>query len=347
MCAPDNTTFPTKLRSKKKNWAQGMQLKKVYRPELFPSLSFQVSTTQENSMIAMAEETRDRSSAKSRLPGKARHESRLKSTKRNRQPLSQATGIHTPLTEIRQKIRALEKLLAYDAEKSRSAQDSNGRSTARSMPSHIRQEKERALAGYKHDLQLALEKRIKTQEHSKMISKYHHVRFFERKKAERRLKQAKTAFEIGEASEAALLNAQTDLNYTLYLPLDEKYVSLWPKGTLDDPDNVRTGSSWKKLATMWTEGLTNGQSKQEIELEMLNVRDNGWPHAPGQLPVVSPGKGEHLQKSRMMAADKMQRKQKANEGQKTGIGVMGNGLSLTDKKTDIEMDSDSDGFFEK
>ncbi|CAF9911693.1 MAG: hypothetical protein GOMPHAMPRED_007494 [Gomphillus americanus] len=295
----------------------------------------------------MAEKTHERGSVKSRLPGKARHESRLKSTKRQKQPLSQATGIHTPLTEIRQKIRALEKLLAYDAEKSRSTQGSSGRSTVRSMPSHIRQEKERALAGYKHDLQLALEKRTKTQEHSKMISKYHHVRFFERKKAERRLKQAKAAFEIGEAPEEAVLNAQTDLNYTLYLPLDEKYISLWPQSTLDDPDNVRGGGSWKKLAAMWTESLAKGQTKQEIELDMLNVRDNGWPHTHGQPSTASSSTGDHLQKRRIMAMDKMQRKERAKKERGAGIGEVGNGLSLTSKKIDIEMDSDSDGFFEK
>ena len=112
------------------------------------------------------------------------------------------------------------------------------------MPEGIRIEKERALAGYKQDLEQA----IAEKKRNEMIGKYHMVRFFERRKAERALKKARARLSsaglrgdddgngdgIGAGERDDLIKqvhvAEVDVNYTLYYPLMEKYVSLYPKG---------------------------------------------------------------------------------------------------------------------
>jgi rRNA-processing protein Efg1 len=144
---------------------------------------------------------------------------------------------------------------------------------AKDMPADIRQEKERELQGYVTDQQRSQAKREK----NALVSRYHFVRFMERKKASRHLKQLEKKFEItmtgsetadpphtkegsgggpSEEDEAQmqldetadpglpssaeklaqqreqirrrLHEAKVDLNYTLYAPLDQKYISLYP-----------------------------------------------------------------------------------------------------------------------
>jgi rRNA-processing protein Efg1 len=142
------------------------------------------------------------------------------------------------------------------------------------MPADVRMEKERELQGYMTDQQ-----RFKAmRERNAVTSRYHFVRFLERKKAEKRLKQVEKSFEaaiMGTRSSASaqsanavpaennrgdgqitsdeaswpqfpsspqrlalqlqhenykrrLHEAKVDLNYTLFAPLDQKYISLYP-----------------------------------------------------------------------------------------------------------------------
>ncbi|KAL8812252.1 MAG: hypothetical protein Q9223_007337 [Gallowayella weberi] len=149
------------------------------------------------------------------------------------------------------------------------------------LPLDIRIEKERALAGYKQDLEKAqLEK-----ERQRMIKKYHMVRFFgqyfakgvrgpsslmmfwdlERQKATRALKKLQTRLPSVErnspqhkALETQIHNAQVDLNYTLYHPLAEKYVGLFPRQDIRIPEDGETPSGEvmartpKHKPAMWT-----------------------------------------------------------------------------------------------
>ena len=107
------------------------------------------------------------------------------------------------------------------------------------LPPGVRIEKERALSGYKQDL----EKVIEDKKRNEIIGKYHMVRFFERKKAERVLKKARAQLaKWGETPEGEghedeleqlrkkVHGAEVDVKYTMYYPLTEKYVSLFPKG---------------------------------------------------------------------------------------------------------------------
>ncbi len=137
------------------------------------------------------------------------------------------------------------------------------------MPADVRLEKERELQGYVADQQ-----RIKAmREKNAVTSRYHFVRFMERKKAERLLKKLEKRFDCvlkeedgnavrsvaqqetteshdsvikktvldqqglstaerlvlqREACKQHLHEAKVNLNYTLYAPLDQKYISLYP-----------------------------------------------------------------------------------------------------------------------
>ena len=125
------------------------------------------------------------------------------------------------------------------------------------LPPNIKIEKERELASLLFDQR----KDKVAKERRQMISRYHMVRFFERKKAERKLKKLRKELEAltidisdededpvtgqdGQNSMEVKLNrnskrqlkkldkqireAAVDLNYTLYSPLTEKYISIFP-----------------------------------------------------------------------------------------------------------------------
>ncbi|KAL8928136.1 MAG: hypothetical protein Q9172_001046 [Xanthocarpia lactea] len=106
------------------------------------------------------------------------------------------------------------------------------------LPLDVRIEKERALAGYKQDLENAQHEK----ERQRMIKKYHMVRFFERQKATRNLKKLRTRLASiqpnsseHEALDLEIHNAEVDLNYALYHPLTEKYKSLFPRKETQGP----------------------------------------------------------------------------------------------------------------
>jgi hypothetical protein len=98
------------------------------------------------------------------------------------------------------------------------------------MPADIRQARERELEA----LRLELVKMAADKEKQEMIGRYHMVRFFDRKKAERRLKQVTKALEACEDIKARtklekdVHTLQIDLNYTQYYPLAQTYSALYP-----------------------------------------------------------------------------------------------------------------------
>ena len=122
---------------------------------------------------------------------------------------------HKSINPLKSKIRDLERLLARSEH----------------LPAGIKIEKERALAAYKQDLEQA----IHGKQRQHMISKYHKVRFFERQKATRALRKLQKQLPPDleqkmedQARNASVHAAQVDVNYTIYYPLTEKYVSLFP-----------------------------------------------------------------------------------------------------------------------
>lgn len=117
------------------------------------------------------------------------------------------------------------------------------------LPADIRIEKERALKALQADLKNT-RFNMKTRERAK---KYHMLRFFERKKALRKLKQATKAHK--EATEAdvrkeikkarkVLKHAQIDVAYVYLFPKSEKYIALYPNEPLAEmlkDSNVKKG----------------------------------------------------------------------------------------------------------
>jgi hypothetical protein len=99
------------------------------------------------------------------------------------------------------------------------------------LPPKVRISKERELASAQHELaeSQAAEKR------SKMIARYHKVRFFDRQKATKRLKRARKAMKEVEDDAARREElareadeCELDVQYAMYYPLDVPYVALYP-----------------------------------------------------------------------------------------------------------------------
>ncbi|KAI0883598.1 uncharacterized protein GGS22DRAFT_33552 [Annulohypoxylon maeteangense] len=102
--------------------------------------------------------------------------------------------------------------------------------TGQNMPANIQNDLERELAHHQQKIEDAADEKKR----KAMITKYHMVRFFERKKADRLAKkiksQLKTATDEKEIEKlnADLHRAEIDSIYTRYFPYRERYVSLYP-----------------------------------------------------------------------------------------------------------------------
>ncbi|OQE47548.1 hypothetical protein PENCOP_c001G02780 [Penicillium coprophilum] len=98
---------------------------------------------------------------------------------------------------------------------------------------------ERALAGYEQDLADETTRR----ERSSLIKKYHFVRFLDRKTATKelnRLTRREKEEDLDSKQKARLAakihTCQVNLNYAIYYPLTEKYISIYPNGKPDATD---------------------------------------------------------------------------------------------------------------
>lgn len=176
-------------------------------------------------------------------------------SKRRHKPAQFAAPKSTPINPLKSKIRDLTRLL----------------NNTDHLPAGIRIEKERALAGYKQDLEQALEEK----RNGKLIAKYHMVRFFERQKATRvlnKLKRRLAAASPGTPEYRQLQSdvhvAEIDVNYAIYHPLTEKYRSLFPPVDTADGHTVRRlvaerPDMWKSVEQCTADGsleaLRNGR----------------------------------------------------------------------------------------
>ncbi|CAN3354717.1 rRNA-processing protein Efg1p [Diutina catenulata] len=128
-----------------------------------------------------------------------------------------ASAMSGGTAKLKKKIRDVERLLRREK-----------------LPATTRTENERALVALKIEMEAA--KGRNKERH--LAKKYHMVRFFERKKAVRKLKQAqKTLDELSADPEKkkeakkqrkVVKHCQIDLAYTVLFPKSEKYISLFP-----------------------------------------------------------------------------------------------------------------------
>lgn len=163
------------------------------------------------------------------------------------------------------------------------------------LPADIRVEKERALASYKRDA----EDLARVKGRSKIISKYHKVRFFERQRATRILRRLTKQLGSVQREDAryeslttAVADAQIDLKYTMYFPLTEKYQSLYierKNEDLDSPSLAKHDTGQRaerppmwKIVKQCTEEDTL-ESLREGKLRPLYCRDDGQ-----QQPALGP-----------------------------------------------------------
>ncbi|KAM5450964.1 18S rRNA maturation protein [Microsporum audouinii] len=145
------------------------------------------------------------------------------------------------VNDLKSKIRATKRLLEH----------------SKNLPADVRVEKERALKGYQRDLEKAEENRAR----NAIISKYHFVRFLERKTATQNLKKLRRLKEKLESEEGngdegnkstspskperlaelekQIYFTQVDLNYAIYSPLTEKYISLYPSDKSKEKEGKR------------------------------------------------------------------------------------------------------------
>ena len=123
-----------------------------------------------------------------------------------------------PVNDLKSQIRSLKRLLSRNED----------------LPAPVRVEKERALQTAQHEL--AQTERAK--QRSEIIGRWHKVRFFDRQKASKRLKKARKALaacadDVGseerKALEQRVQDAEVDVNYAQYYPLELAYVPLFPR----------------------------------------------------------------------------------------------------------------------
>ncbi|TKA78205.1 hypothetical protein B0A55_03782 [Friedmanniomyces simplex] len=118
-----------------------------------------------------------------------------------------------PVHDLKAQIRSLRRFLEHTG---------NG-----SLPATVRVEKERALQSAQREL-VEAERATKR---SEVIGRWHKVRFFERQKASKRVKRLRTEFAEGggEGPEEKLREAEVDVSYAIYYPLEREYVPLFAK----------------------------------------------------------------------------------------------------------------------
>lgn len=149
------------------------------------------------------------------------------------------------------------------------------------LPSNVQQEKERELAALMHE-----QDKVKSQKASKRIlEKYHYVRFVERQKAEKRLRQLRKQMDMKEGDEdlsSKVHEMEVTRNYATYAPLDQKYISIFaPKPgngkvtqkAVSTSDETSRPPLWYAVEAAMREGqqkleaLRDGKSKSARQID--------------------------------------------------------------------------------
>ncbi|CDO51705.1 hypothetical protein DV451_004384 [Geotrichum candidum] len=162
-------------------------------------------------------------------------------------------------------------------------------------------ESERALAALREELE-DVQRGQKAKENAQ---RYHMVRFFERKKAARKLKQAVKAI-LGdknaakandsddsdkEEEEAPVLDEETlranlekaeiDLYYTVLFPLERKYISLYPSSDANDAETLKARKEfWEEIKVRVKSGelptgINSNKTNSRAVAETDRIRKEG------------------------------------------------------------------------
>ncbi|KAK5703899.1 hypothetical protein LTR97_002912 [Elasticomyces elasticus] len=112
--------------------------------------------------------------------------------------------------DLKANIRSLRRLLSNPVDK---------------LPATVRVEKERALRTAESELA----ETEKAKSRSEVIGKWHKVRFFERQKAGKRVRRLRKEVKSGEEVGEKLREAEVDVAYAVYFPLEREYVPLFAR----------------------------------------------------------------------------------------------------------------------
>lgn len=277
---------------------------------------------------------------------------RLKtSTHHNHGALPKKTN---PINPLKSRIRSLTRLL----------DDSRpGKTSSSNLGADIRLAHERELKSLQYELAAAQ----RAEKRRQAIGKWHMVRFFDRKKAERRLRQTvkrvrSEGFEVLDAEEAGEVGlgagsstelervrdevhaARVDLKYTVFCPLERPYASLWPSKGRDGEEGDAGGVGGARDAAGGARGdrdmwLLVEKCMAEGRLEQLR---NG--EAPELLDKGKKGarleRGVGLDKAGVGSKSSVKQKGRSGQGKRSEVQAP----AVDDKQ---EEDDESDGgFFE-
>ena len=158
------------------------------------------------------------------------------------------------------------------------------------LPSTIRQERERELSA----LLLEQEQGKAKKQSKKTLEKYHYVRFVERMKAEKKLKQLKKkqSHSPDDSSlKSKIHNMEVNHNYAIYAPLSEKYVSVFASASNQSADDDRGGQGSKP--PMW---YAIEKAMSEGDKALVAIREGKSSNRPEPDQEVNGGKPTKKQK---------------------------------------------------
>ncbi|KLO08271.1 hypothetical protein SCHPADRAFT_859201 [Schizopora paradoxa] len=146
------------------------------------------------------------------------------------------------------------------------------------LDADVRVQTERRLKSLEGDLQLAETKR----KERAMATKYHKVKFFERKKITRKIAQIKREIESGSPAsskavanlEKTLFDLRVDMNYILHYPKLEKYIALFPAQADSDepPANDETNGKRERMREDIKARMQSGELHGEPELQTVEEK---------------------------------------------------------------------------
>lgn len=147
---------------------------------------------------------------------------------------------------------------------------SSGKPNRKPMSADIRLGHERELQSLEWELREA----EKGERKRKVVARWHMVRFFDRRKAERRLRRAEKAVrdsgDLGKDERKKAVRraheAKVDLNYALYFPLELPYSSLWPR-------NSKPGDNTQGKEKGQTDDVDDGGSEEPEDVVEESVGD--------------------------------------------------------------------------
>ncbi|KAF5365926.1 hypothetical protein D9758_006685 [Tetrapyrgos nigripes] len=153
----------------------------------------------------------------------------------------------------------------------------------------------------------------------KIATRYHKIKFFERQKVVRKIKQLKKNISEADKSdrkklESELFEQRVNLNFILHYPKTKKYISLFPPDVRHKDDTPHSEPISKTSSTdreredirNWIrERMTKGDLPLEAETEKESSRQKPSPKAqyPEKPTKQKKSKGEEIQPSRQEEED--------------------------------------------